>query len=45
MEINDDPYKGKAYCQILFVHIFITVDEVSPVMGGEGTVAPSSLFI
>lgn len=45
MEISDDPYKRKAYCQLLFLHIFITVDEVSSAMGGEGPVVPSSLFI
>lgn len=45
MEIRDASCKGKASCQPLFLHIFITVDEVSLIMGGEGPIALRSLFI
>lgn len=45
MEISDDFGKGKASRQLLVLHIFTTVDEASPIMGGERPVAPSSLFI
>lgn len=45
MEISDGSCKGKAECQLLFLHIFIAVDEVSLIMGGEGPMAPRSLFI